>query len=79
MPHDDDGPGNHEDPEDAIEAMDPSNLDTSDEKMKTVLANMPESQFEMLEDLKDYLGFTWKGFLLGGYRCMMEHYVEDEE
>ncbi len=70
LPHDD---------TDALESINRDKLKTEDEKLRTVLAEMPESQFNRLEELKDYLGLTWKGFLLFGYRCMMDNYVPDDE
>lgn len=61
------------------ESINSDKINTESEKLRTVIAEMPESQFDRLDDLKDHLGLTWKGFLLFGYRCMMENYVPDDE
>lgn len=79
MSRDEDDATLPEDGEDGMGSINADKINTEEEKLRTVLAEMPESQFNRLDDLKDHLGLTWKGFLLSGYRCMMENYVLEDE
>lgn len=79
MSHEDGASDLPEDMSQGDDTIDIAEMNTDGQSFRAVNAEMPEHQFDRLDELKDYLGLTWKGFLLMGYRCMMEHYVEDEE